>query len=87
MRPGARGSLLLDDFTCLRRSTAGSRRMKTVVNARGYGRKESITSLVQTIRGSAAAVPPVSAHEARNTQRVLDALLSSEGEWVNVVYE
>eukprot|EP00966_Prymnesium_polylepis_P302601 6990766-Prymnesium_polylepis.1 len=64
--------------------------MKTVRESRGYGRKESIVALVDAVRGSSAVAvgpPVVTAREARNAQRMLDALLTSGGEWVPVEYD
>ena len=75
----------------------GGKRSALVSQAE-YGRTECVEALVAAAGrgvGQAAsgtkrrrsAAPPVSAREGRNAQRVLDAILGSAGEWVEVSYE
>lgn len=83
---GEAGSLKLFDFTCL----ADGQGQLLVENA-AYGRHECITSLHEACRrdgfSSSPTISMVSAREARNAQRVVDALLASNGRWVSVSYD
>ena len=94
--------LQLQDFVQLRRSPpGGKRRWKQLVTGGDYGRLESIKSLVDDISDSyhgekkppskphkpPSKPPRITVREARCTQRVNDAVLSSNGEWVDVNYE
>ena len=85
---GENGALLLDRFDTLK-CTAPEDKIGWVVEDGSYGRIESVTSLVDAIRGerSAADCGVISAREGRNAQRVLDAILASGGEWLEVNYD
>ena len=99
---GAQGALLLDSFTTLRR-TAPSRRKATLVKGGSYGRKECIAALLAAVaagesgggeggrggsaEGAGAAAELITAREGRNAQRLVDAVIASDGEWVNVAYD
>jgi len=85
---GEGGSLRLFDFTSL-----ADGRGKVIVDRAPYGRRECVTELVRAAQWQSAGTRQsagtsgtsmVSAREARNAQRVLDAVLSSRGEWVAV---
>ena len=92
---GELGSLLLEDFTELRR-TAPAQQAGWVVRHGSYGRVECVKELVAAARATATAAAGagtgevsagVTAREGRNAQRLLDAVLSSGGEWLDVCYE
>ena len=78
---GDKGSLLLDGFTTLRKDG----NPEPIVKA-SYGRRECIESLVRAVQGEDAA-DLISPRQARNAQRLLDAILSSKGEWVDISYD
>mmetsp|Transcript_48301 Transcript_48301/g.126297 ORF Transcript_48301/g.126297 Transcript_48301/m.126297 type:complete len:393 (+) Transcript_48301:17-1195(+) len=111
---GDKGTLVLDEFTALRRL---GWRKRTLVKPGPYGRAECVHAFVEAAelaRSSCNAdatklsagdgvrssreedgAPkelqrqmwrPVSVIEGRNAQRVLDAMLSSDGAWVDVGY-
>ena len=90
---GERGSLMLKDFCRLQR-TAPVR--EWLVQPGSYGRVESVTTLVDAIRGdaearagrrdSAGAGGMITARQCRNAQRVLDAVLASQGQLIDVSY-
>ena len=91
---------MLDAFTSLRR-TAPAARKATLVRGGGYGRKECVAALLAAaggqngeggggVGGEGAAVGPeelITAREGRNAQRLVDAVMASGGEWVEVGYE
>ena len=79
-------SLLLDEFTRLRRVRASGART-TLVKDGGYGRVECIEAVVGAAAADAAAPPLVTAREARDAQRVIDAFSLSGGAWINVRYD
>lgn len=93
---GESGALLLEDFTNLRR-TQPSNAAGWVVEEGSYGRVECVRELAAAVAAtatggggdrSAADVPPgVTVREGRNAQRLLDAILASGGEWLNVCYD
>ena len=84
------GTLLLSDFTALRRRAhGGARRWKTLVDRGEYGRTECVTTLCERIHcgraaGGGQSDERVTARDGREVQRVLDALLASGGEWVDL---
>lgn len=81
---GAKGSLLLDAFTTLRAKVP---RKKALVSNADYGRTECVLALAAAAAQREPSGPrPVSVREGRNAQRVLDALLSSKGQWLDVEY-
>ena len=53
----------------------------------GYGRRECIEAVVGAAAADAAAPPLVTAREARDAQRVIDAFSLSGGAWINVRYD
>ena len=84
---GSEGALELDSFTCLKQL---GRRKRTLVRDGGYGRTECVEAFVATACAEypyAVATSPVTVREGRNAQRVLDAILGSHGEWVEVKYD
>ena len=85
---GADGdALLLDEFTTLIETRR--RKRKQLLRGRSYGRKECVAALVAAATGDAesdAAQSAVTPRFGRNVQRVLDALLASQGGWETVVY-
>ena len=87
---GARGALLLYDFRKL--ATVGDGFASPTIDAYGalagggYGRKECITALIRAADGLDAP-DLITPRQGRNAQRLLDALLSSHGEWVDVRYD
>ena len=81
---GSEGTLALDSFTALR--SLGWRK-KTLVRAGAYGRAECVHAFVEAATSTEEqerSWRPVHVAEGRNAQRVLDALFSSKGEWVEV---
>ena len=89
---GERGSLMLKDFSRLER-TAPKR--ESLVQPGSYGRVESVTTLVEAVRGDGEARAGrgesargglITARQGRNAQRVLDAVLASQGQWIDVRY-
>lgn len=84
------GTLQLYDFTALRRRAhGGARRWKTLVDRGEYGRTECVTTLCERIEcggtgGGGQSDDRVTARDGREVQRVLDALLASGGEWVEL---
>ena len=81
---GADSALALESFTALRRL---GRRKKTIVREGPYGRAECVHAFVAAAEAQEASPwKPVTPVEGRNAQRVLDALLGSSGEWVDVSY-
>jgi predicted dehydrogenase len=90
---GERGSLMLKDFSQLQR-TAPKR--VSLLQPGSYGRVESVTTLVEAVRGdgearagqgeSASRGGLITARQGRNAQRVLDAVLASQGQWIDVSY-
>jgi predicted dehydrogenase len=86
---GDKGSLMLQDF-CRLKSTAPAD--KYIVPRGSYGRVESVVTLVDDIRGARDSAGSVSggritARQGRNAQRLLDAIVASRGEWVDVRYD
>lgn len=92
---GEHGSLLLQDFCQLKRTAPGD---EWLMRKGSYGRVESVETLVDAVR--AAQVGPkdpsrakaeggklITAREGRNAQRVLDAILASNGAWIDVIYD
>eukprot|EP01062_Namystynia_karyoxenos_P039468 TRINITY_DN28678_c0_g1_i1.p1 TRINITY_DN28678_c0_g1~~TRINITY_DN28678_c0_g1_i1.p1 ORF type:complete len:332 (+),score=102.85 TRINITY_DN28678_c0_g1_i1:72-1067(+) len=79
---GEGGGLLFYDWACLRdlAAPAGS---VPLVEDQEYGRRDSVRSLHGD---GGAARPAVTAREARAAQRVIDALLRSNGRWTEVSY-
>merc|ERR1712216_983919 len=81
---GTDGSLCLFDFASLR-DLSGNLLVKNAP----YGRRECVAELVAAVEqqsGTQQLKSMVSAREARNAQRVLDAIYTSGGEWVNISY-
>lgn len=81
---GSNGALRLVDFTSLT-----DERGRVLVDNAAYGRRECVTGLLAAVQGqpgAGAAGSTITAREARNAQRVLDGLLSSGGEWVEISY-
>ena len=80
---GERGGLELYDFTSLRATGAAA---APIVERAEYGRQECVADLVAA--AAAAPAPPpaslVTVRQGRNAQRLLDALLASNGEWADV---
>jgi predicted dehydrogenase len=86
---GELGTLVLESFSKLRRTTPT---VGWELKEGNYGRIEAVTTLVSAVQGT--AVPEgqmeggmISPREGRNAQRLLDAILASGGEWVDVSYE
>eukprot|EP00933_Yihiella_yeosuensis_P033334 TRINITY_DN27065_c0_g1_i1.p1 TRINITY_DN27065_c0_g1~~TRINITY_DN27065_c0_g1_i1.p1 ORF type:complete len:381 (-),score=66.30 TRINITY_DN27065_c0_g1_i1:238-1320(-) len=80
---GEKGSLMLDSFCKLRRTAPTT---EWLMQRGSYGRIESVTTLVSAIRGGEAG-DLITAREGRNAQRLLDAILISGGEWLEVSYD
>lgn len=84
---GEAGTLMLEDFSKLRR-TAPAAEAGWVVENGSYGRTECVKELVAAIAvGKAASSAGVMVREGRNAQRLLDAILASNGEWKDVSYD
>ena len=86
---GESGALLLEDFSNLRR-TAPAAEAGWVVENGSYGRVECVQALVAATRNGgsdAAEGGGVTARQGRNAQRLLDAILSSGGQWLDVEYD
>jgi hypothetical protein len=83
---GTEGTRTLYDFTSLKNSDDGS----VLIENGGYGRAECVQELVQDVAAGGRANRPgskaVSLREARNAQRLLDTILASDGEWLEVQY-
>ena len=84
---GRAKQLVLEDFTRLRQDQDINGPSRTIVADGGYGETECIEGLVERIRGGGKADGVISAAEARDAQSVLDALLASGDEWVDVQYK
>ena len=78
---GEKDTLLLDGFTTLRKEGEDDPLVKAT-----YGRRECIESLVRAVKGEDAS-DLISPRQARNAQRLLDAILSSHGEWIDISYD
>ena len=78
---GETGTLLLDGFTTLKKKGDNDPLVKAT-----YGRRECIESLVRAVNGDDAS-DLISPRQARNAQRLLDAILSSNGEWIDISYD
>lgn len=84
---GELGTLVLEDFAKLRR-TAPEAEAGWVVEKGSYGRVECVQELVAAAAGGPdASTTGVTARQGRNAQRLLDAILSSGGEWTEVSYD
>jgi len=95
---GDDGAVVCDRFTALRSLGDDG---KTLVPSGTYGRTECVDAFVEAIMskqntneeyggavaGDRAKLTPVSTREGRNAQRVLDAILRSGGEWIQVTYD
>lgn len=94
---GERGSLLLKDFCQLKRTAPVE---EWLLQNGSYGRRESVDTLVEAVRSRLAAGLPgeprggpgsngglITVREGRNAQRLLDAILASDGEWVDISYD
>lgn len=81
---GERGELELFGFTSLRQ-TAPPADAALLVDGAGYGRGECITALLTAVDGGEGG--GISAREGRNAQRILDAVVASHGEWLEVEYD
>lgn len=83
---GDAGVAELYSFTSLRVRQLGSATApKVLVENASYGRAESVKSLVEAATtGKSSSL--ITARQARDAQRVLDALLGSNGTWVEVDY-
>jgi predicted dehydrogenase len=98
---GESGGLLLDEFTTLYRLGEPGGARKCLVRKSTYGRRECVETLVAAAatggalaghgRGGSSSGEGgegiVTARQGRNAQRVLDALLASQGAWINVYYD
>ena len=81
---GEQGALQLENFAQLRR-TAPVR--EWLVEEGSYGRAESVTTLVDAVKSRPTAGPGmVTARDGRDAQTVLDPVLGSGGEWVELEY-
>jgi len=64
-----------------------------VVSNGSYGRVESIVTLIDEMRGAAKRGGTqegggvISVRQGRNAQRLLDAVLTSQGQWLDVEYD
>ena len=76
--------LFLHDFTSLSVGTDDGHREVVVANA-DYGRLECVEELIKAAAGDTSA-DLVTARHGRNCLRLLDGILNSGGEWVNVEY-
>ena len=81
---GETGALMLEDFSNLKR-TAPAADAGYIVENGSYGRVECVQALVAR-NGDDIGVG-VTARQGRNAQRLLDAILSSEGQWLDVCYD
>jgi predicted dehydrogenase len=95
---GERGSLLLKDFCQLKRTAPVE---EWLLRDGSYGRRESVDTLVEAIQsggwadiqsggprgGAGNSGRLITARQGRNAQRLLDAILASNGEWVTVSYD
>lgn len=95
---GERGSLLLRDFCQLKRTAPGE---EWLMRKGSYGRVESVETLVDAVRAAEAGPSGpgrataergtggglITARQGRNAQRVLDAILASNGAWIDVIYD
>jgi len=76
------GALQLFDFAKLRDVASG----EVLVPRASYGRRECVEELLAAVEGKNKS-SRISAREARNAQRVLDAFLASRGEWTDICYD
>lgn len=90
---GEGGALMLQDFARLCR-TAPEAEAGWIVENGSYGRVECVREMVAAAAATQEGVAPpagvsagVTAREGRNAQRLLDAILSSDGEWLDVCYD
>lgn len=74
-------TLLLDGFTKLRYKDETD----PIVTA-SYGRRECIESLLRAVDGEDAS-DIITPRQGRNAQRLLDAILASNGSWIDVAYD
>lgn len=79
---GDKGTLQLFDFANLRDVASG----EVLVPRASYGRRECVEELLALVAGKADA-SVISAREARNAQRVLDAFVASNGAWLDINYD
>jgi predicted dehydrogenase len=90
---GESGTLILEDFSNLRR-TQPAADAGWIVEDGSYGRVECVQELVAAVAATAAGgggseqvSAGVTVREGRNAQRLLDAVLGSGGEWLDVCYD
>jgi predicted dehydrogenase len=88
----ATSSLLLYDFTSLRILMGGVADAEPLVRSADYGRKACVSALLRevTAKKDGVAHPDeskdrlVTARDARQVQLIVDALLTSHGDWVDI---
>eukprot|EP01079_Euglenida_sp_SAG-EU17-18_P009710 gene9710-biopygen7129 len=83
---GSGGKLMLQNFTSLSMQSGSSECYQPVLQNVSYGRTECIDALLEAIKRADRDTPKlVTPKQGRNAARVLDAILESNGTWIQVV--